>query len=148
MKNSSIKQVSAKLGFMASTLLALLLAAGLAQAESRDKPYRDRGPDMEKRIERLTEELDLSEQQSEQLLAVMQAAAVERKALRDKYEAQIKPELCTLHLATVEQVREILNAEQAAELESKLERWASDEAPGGRHHGKKGRMLKDCEPQA
>lgn len=143
-----MKQPPMKQSFVISILLALLLAASLAQAESREGPYRDRGPDMEKRIERLTEELDLSEVQSAQLLAVMQASAVERKTLRDKYEAQMKPELCALHLATVEQVREILSAEQAAELENKLERWASDDAPGGRHHGKKGRMLKDCEPQA
>jgi Spy/CpxP family protein refolding chaperone len=142
MKHSTIKQ-----SFMTSLLLALLLAASSAQAEPRDKQYRDRGPDMETRIERLTEELDLSEEQSEQLLAVMQASAAERKALRDKYEAQIKPELCALHLATVEQVRGILSAEQADELESKLERWASDGAPGGRHHGKKGHALQDCEPQ-
>lgn len=126
--------------------LALLLATSAAQAEPRDRQHR--GPDMDKRIERLTEELDLSEEQSEQLLAVMQASAVEREALREKHEAQIKPELCTLHLATMEQVREILTAEQAAELEDKLDRWASNDAPGGRHHGKKGRALKDCEPQA
>lgn len=135
-----------KQSYLIGIPLALLLSASLAQAEPGD--HGRRGPDMDQRIERLTEELGLSEEQSDQLLAVMQASAAEREALREKYEAQIKPELCTLHLATMEQVREILTAEQATELESKLERWASADAPGGRPHGKKGNMLKDCDPQA
>jgi Spy/CpxP family protein refolding chaperone len=134
-----------KHSYLISISLALLLSASLAQAEPRDRPQR--GPDMEQRIERMTEELDLSEEQSEQLLAVMQASAAEREALRDKYEAQIKPELCTLHLATMEQVREILTAEQAAEMEDRLARWASSEGPDGGRRGKKGNPLKDCEPQ-
>ncbi|MDZ4728396.1 MAG: hypothetical protein SH820_00395 [Xanthomonadales bacterium] len=132
--------------YLISIPLALLLATSIAQAEPRDRHHR--GPDMEKRIERMTEELALGEEQSAQLLAVMEASAAEREALREKYATQMKPELCTLHLATMEQVREILTAEQAAELEGKLERWSSDDAPGGPHHGRKDRALKDCEPQA
>ena len=134
-----------KHSYLISIPLALLLAATSAQAEPGDRG--NRGPDMEKRIERMTEGLDLTTEQNEQLLAVMQASAAERQALREKHEAQIKPELCTLHLATMEQVREILTAEQAAELEGKLERWASTDRPEDQRHGKKGNPLKDCAPQ-
>lgn len=135
-----------KHAYMISIPLALLLAASSAQADPRDR--QQRGPDMEKRIEHMTEELDLTDEQSDQLLAVMEASALERDALREKYAAQMKPELCTLHLATMEQVRNILSEEQAAELETKLERWASDDAPGGPRHGRKDRALKDCEAQS
>ena len=135
-----------KHSYLISIPLTLLLVATSAQAEPGDRGHHR--PDMEKRIERMTEELDLTTEQSEQLLAVMQASAAERAALREKYAAQIKPEMCALHLATMEQVREILSAEQAAEMESKLEHRASAEAPdGGWRHGKKGNPLKDCEPQ-
>ncbi len=130
--------------------LALLLAASSAQAgdteaQGRHHDRHDRhGPDMEKRMQRLSEELELSSEQSAQLQAVMEAAAAEREALREQHEAQIKPEMCALHLATMEQVREILSPEQAEELEAKLDRWASAEGPGSRHRGK-GRAMKDCE---
>jgi Spy/CpxP family protein refolding chaperone len=136
-----------KHSYLFSIPLALLLVASSAQADDTENPGRhhDRqGPDMEKRVQRMSEELDLSSEQTAQLQAVMEAAASEREAVREKYEAQIKPELCALHLATMEQVREILSPEQADEMESRLNRWAAAEGPEGRHRGK-GRALKDCE---
>jgi Spy/CpxP family protein refolding chaperone len=135
-----------KHSYLISIALAIVLAASSAQADSRDRQHR--GPDVDKHVERLSAELDLTTEQSDQLLVILQASAAEREALRDKYAAQMKPELCSLHLATMAQVQDILSGEQAAELEAKLERWAADDAPGGRHHGKKARALKDCEPKA
>lgn len=122
--------------------LAVLLSASSAQAGSPGKHRDGHGPHMEKRMERLAEKLDLSSEQSEQLQAIMEAAAAERDALREKYAAQIKPELCSLQLATMEQVREILTPEQAEALEGRLERWvATDVSGGGRHRG----QGQDCE---
>jgi len=130
-----------------SISLALILAVSAAHAGDNEGPGKNHerhGPDMEKRMQRLSEELDLSSEQSEQLQAVMEAAAIEREALRERYEAQIKPELCALHLATMEQVREILSPEQAEDLEGRMDRWASGEGPG-RHRGR-GHPMQDCDP--
>jgi len=127
--------------------LALLLGASTAQANDDDNSgkYHDRhGPDMERRMEHLSEELQLTSEQSEQLQAVMEAAAIEREAILEEFETQIKPQLCALHLDTQEQVREILSPEQAEELESRMERWAPGGGPG-RHRGK-GHPMQDCEP--
>jgi Spy/CpxP family protein refolding chaperone len=127
-----------------SVPLALLLSASSSHAGSPEEFRGRQGPDMEERMERLAEELDLSTEQTDQLQSVMEAAADEREALREKYARQMKPELCSLHLATMEQVREILSEEQAQELEEKLERWGPGGGPGGRHPGK-GRPWQDCE---
>jgi len=122
---------------------ALLLGTSLAIAGSGDKHREHHGGGPEKHFERLAEELDLTAEQSEQLKAVMEAAAEEREALREKFAAQIKPELCSLHLATVEQVREILSPEQAAELEERMERWGGPQGHGGHHS--RAAALEDCE---
>ena len=129
-----------------STTLALILIAGAAHA-GNGNPGRssDRhGPDMQKRMQQLSEDLELSDEQKAQLQTVMQAAAVEREAVREKFEEQIKPELCAIHLNTMAEVREILTAEQAQELEGRMDRWADAEGPGGRSRGK-GRGLRDCQ---
>lgn len=133
-----------KLPILSSLSLALLLTASIAAAGDRDGHRGRHGPDLEKRVEHMAVELDLSDEQSEQLLAVLQASASERDALREKMEQQYKPEMCALHLATIEQVREILSEEQAAELEGRLDRMAdAGDSKGWR--GRKGGM-KDCEP--
>jgi len=129
-----------------SITLTLSLLAGSAWAgdnEARHSSHDRHGPNMEKHMQRLSEDLELSDEQSDQLQAVMEAAALERDAVREQMEEQFKPELCAIHLTTMEQVREILSAEQAAELESRMDRWAA-----GGHAGKfggKGRSLKNCE---
>lgn len=127
-------------------ILALLASSAHAgDSEQKRRSHDRQGPDMEQRMQRLSEELQLSDEQSEQLQAVMEAAALERETVREKFEEQIKPELCAIHLATMEQVREILTAEQAAELEGRMDRWASAEGPGGKFRGKV-RGLQDCAP--
>lgn len=129
-----------------SVALTLSLLAGSAWAGDNEEHHssHDRhGPNMEKHMQRLREDLGLSDEQSAELQAVMEAAALERDAVREQMEEQFKPELCAIHLSTMEQVREILTAEQAAELETRMDRWAPA-GPGGKVRGK-GRSLKDCE---
>lgn len=127
--------------------LVLLLVAGSVLAGSRDRPPHDPFEfDSERRVERMTEELGLSAEQSEQLLAVFEASDTEREALRQRIDEQFKPEICALHLATTEQVREILTEEQQAEFEDRLDRWAGA-AEGKGRHGPRGGFLQDCESQ-
>jgi len=134
-----------KTRYLASTLALFLLATGTVLAQPEGKRHDRKPPDIEQRLERLSEELGLSEDQAAQLKSVMEASAAERKALKDKYEAQIKPEMCALHEATMEQVREILTPEQAAEMEDRMQRWALEENDSGRQMRKRQRALQDCD---
>jgi Spy/CpxP family protein refolding chaperone len=134
-----------KTGYMTSALALVLLATSAVHAQPDGKRHDRKPPDIEKRIERLGEELGLSEEQSTELQIVMEAAAAERKALKDQYEEQMKPEMCALHEATMQQVREILTPEQAAEMEDRMQRWALAENDSGRQIRKRQRALQDCE---
>jgi Spy/CpxP family protein refolding chaperone len=136
-----------KLSILSGTTLALLLAAGTAHAGDPGDHHGRHGPDLEKRVAHMAVELDLSDEQSQQLLAVLQASAAEREALQAKIDEQFKPEMCALHLATKEQVLEILTAEQAAEMEGHLDRMSGvADARGWR--GPKGGPMQDCEPES
>ncbi|HET6565537.1 MAG TPA: Spy/CpxP family protein refolding chaperone [Xanthomonadales bacterium] len=125
--------------------LALLLVTGSALAGPGDGPRSRHGPDFDKRVERMAEELDLTDEQSAQLVEVFEASAIEREALREKMEEQFRPERCALHLTTVEQIREILTDEQEAEMEDRLERWANSADSHGKK-GRKGGPMQDCDP--
>jgi hypothetical protein len=132
-------------------LSSLLLASNAIAADNKADQYKrhDRGgPDIEKRIERLGEELQLTDEQSDELVVVLEASTAEREALREKYEAQMLPEFCALHAATMVQVRDILSAEQADQLENKLERWASEGDPRKGPRGKPRRFMQECEQLA
>ncbi len=131
-----------KLTILSGTTLALLLAASAAHASSRDDNRGRHGPDLEKRVAYMAVELDLSDEQSERLLAVLHASAAEREALQEKIDEQFKPERCALHQATMEQVREILTVEQAAEMESRLQRMADSDS----WHARNGSPMQGCEP--
>ena len=126
-----------------------LLVAGSAHAGRPDHPHGPFEHDFERRVERLAEDLDLSAEQREQLLAVFEASATEHEALREKIQQQFGPEMCALRLATEEQVREILTAEQQAELDERKQRMA-EFVEGRGPRGDKGPMagfLDDCEPE-
>ena len=140
--------------------LVLLAGSALAGFDGRDgHSHGDRhgdrpgdrhgGPhgfDAAKRVERMTKELDLTDEQGKQLLAVFEAADAEREALRKQIEEQFKPAMCAQHLATAEQVREILTDEQEAEFEERLERMGDFAASKGRR-GPRGAFLEDCQPE-
>jgi len=127
--------------------LALLLSASSVLAGSRDHPQHGRFEfDSERRVERMTEELGLSDEQRDQLLAVFEASDAEREELRQRIEEQFKPEMCALHHATAEQVREILTDEQEAEFKEGLDLWA-DYAKGKGRRGHRGGFPQDCEAQ-
>ncbi len=126
-------------------LVTVFLVVAAGSAEAQGKRHHRQAPDIEKRVERLTGELDLTAEQSEQLLAVLEASAEEREALRARYEEQMKPEFCAIHLNTMEDVRAILSPEQAAQLEGRLEGWAEAMDAQDRRGGKRRQLLRDCD---
>jgi Spy/CpxP family protein refolding chaperone len=123
---------------LALTVATLLIAgSAIAQQErnGRDGHGKHQGRhDAETRVAHMTRELDLTDEQSAQLLLVMQAADVEREALHQKIMEQMAPELCDLQLSTEADIASILTPDQLADLEARKE--GRDEKPGKKHRGR------------
>ncbi len=104
-----------------SKLLLVLLAVTLLPATNLqaqpDRAGQHGPPDAETRVAHLTRALDLTDQQSAELLEVFQAVDEEREALRQQARLQMKPQICELQLATEAEVSRILDEKQAAKLE-------------------------------
>ena len=124
---------------------AFLLVAGSAMArqEGGRHGYPDghRGPpDAETRVARMTQALDLTDEQSARLLVVMQDLDSERRVLHDQVMEQMKPELCDLQSRPDSEIADILTPEHhvlAEELKA--------ERPGkGSRRGRRGPEGLDC----
>lgn len=105
---------------------ALLLVAASAVARQDGGPHGDRNghrgpPDAEMRVAKMTQMLDLTDEQSARLLVVMQDLDLERDALHDRMMEQMKPELCDLQLRTESEINGILTPEQLVLLEEQKE---------------------------
>jgi len=120
---------------------AALLISGSAFAQhergGKDDRLQHRGPhDAESRVAHMTHQLDLSDEQSAQLLLVMQEADVEREALHQQIIEQMEPELCGLQLSTEADIRNILTEDQLASMqEMKQERERRRDGRSGRGMG-------------
>ena len=97
------------------SILLLLLLSTTAQAQpgpGKGKSGWDR-PDAAKRVAHMSIELELTEEQSSQLLEVLTAAEAERENL----SAQHSTDMCSLRDITNAQIEEILTADQSVRLE-------------------------------
>lgn len=112
--------------FISTIALSILCAAFAAPAfagPGGDRDGRHRGlPSAEERVAWMSEKLDLSDAQSAQLLEVMQRAEEERQALRQQFEAEMKPEICAAVERTSEEIRSILDPAQVAQFDEMLAR--------------------------
>ena len=107
-----------------------------------------RGPSPEEKVERMTEELNLSEDQAASLLEIFTTADLEREAMRAEHEALIRQDMCALFTSTNSQVEAVLSADQYAQLEEKMQRRADHRAEHANWRGKGGKgrpSLEDCE---
>jgi Spy/CpxP family protein refolding chaperone len=130
-------------------LLAILLLTGLlsamaalAQAERSDRFWRHGPPDAEQQLAHLDRALGLTDEQSLQLLEVLQGAEAERAVLHDRVMESLGPEICALQQSTEAEILAILTPEQAESFaQMRLDR------PGrhkGRHAGRHGGPALDC----
>jgi hypothetical protein len=118
--------------FLAFALAVALLPVSQLQAQPDERRHRGQ-PGAEMRVAHLTRALNLSDQQSADLLEVFQAVDEERKALRQQAAQQIKPQICELQQATKDEISRILDEEQLAKLEEiKSGREQKREGRGGR----------------
>jgi hypothetical protein len=116
--------------FLATALALALVPAGQLQAQP-DKRKHHRSPGAEMRVAHLTRALELSDEQSAQLLEVFQAVDQERMALRQQVAQQMKPQFCELKQATEEEISRILDDDQLARLEEIKSERQTDRPRGG-----------------
>jgi Spy/CpxP family protein refolding chaperone len=129
------------------TLTALLFAGTLA-AQQGPGPWHDSGHghrSAEDRLAFMARELNLSQQQSQELLAIFQAADQERFALREEFMLQNRERICQQIEDTHQDILAVLDEEQAAAFEQMMaERERRHKS--GRHRGPAGRL--DCPADA
>jgi Spy/CpxP family protein refolding chaperone len=119
-------------------IYVLLLLAALVAASAWAKPGGDRQwgpPDAERRVERMSQELDLSEEQASRLLEIFEAADAERQAIHEAYRAQMEPEVCALHESVQAQVHNVLDDGQSAQFDEMTARFDERRASRGGRHG-------------
>ena len=128
----------------ASLILAAMMTAGLAlaQEERLDRQWHHGPPGAAQKLAHLDQALDLTDEQAQQLLQVLQAAEAEREALHGQVMNTYQPEICALRQTTEAEIRAILTADQIVALEQLQEQRA------GRREGRRGPPRLDCSDQS
>jgi Spy/CpxP family protein refolding chaperone len=131
-----------------SMLFALALAGFLttggavAGSHDSDRGWHQGPPGAERMLAHLSSELNLSNEQSAEMLVILQQAEESRQALHDKTMALMGPEICAQKAETEEAMLAILDADQAEqflELQAQREERARD-----RSGKRKGPIGPDC----
>ena len=132
--------ISFKTLLIISAISLLLTGATAAQHDggSRGKHHGPR--DAETRVAHMTRALELSDEQSAELLEVLQAVDEEREALHQKALQQMEPEICALQLGVQAELERILNDDQLAALETRK----SQHEQAGDEKGWRGMHNRDC----
>jgi Spy/CpxP family protein refolding chaperone len=118
-----------------------LLSAGAALAERPAGDWHHGPPDAVGQLARLDRALDLSDEQSTQLLEVLLASQAEREALHAQIMESLGPEICALRESTEAEILAILTPEQAAAFQQMTQERA------GRRHARHDPPALDCSGQ-
>ena len=115
---------------------AALLTAGsaLAGPPDHDGSWRMGPPGPEQRLARLAQGLDLSPEQSRQMLEVLQAAEADHQAVRTRFFEEAGPELCAIRQNTEADILALLTPEQALQFQARQQ----EERPGQRAQNRQG----------
>lgn len=82
-------------------------------------------------VKYLTQELNLSAQQTSQLTQILSDSRTKYEALH----AQVRPQFEALRQDTDNQIRQILNADQLLKFDEVIRRWRPPPGPPGLGHG-------------
>jgi Spy/CpxP family protein refolding chaperone len=107
--------------------------------QARALRARHRRARLERRLARMSERLDLSERQQQQVRGILRHAAMQRRALREQAPddpASARDALRGLRERTRASVRSVLTAEQQAQLEELRERRRERRGRHGRGRGR------------
>ena len=119
-----------------------LLAAGSAFAEKQHggRDWQKGPPSVEERLARISAALDLSYEQSQDMLAILQEQEENRAALHEQMMELMGPEICAQKAQTEEDILGILTAEQT-ELYLQIR---EDRQGQSRKKGRGGNAELDC----
>jgi Spy/CpxP family protein refolding chaperone len=124
--------------------VASLLTAGsvVAQNHKDDNDWQKRPPSTEEKLARISTALGLSDEQSVQMLVVLQQQTENRAALHEQKMELLGPEICAQRAETEDAILAILTAEQTELfLQIKEDRQSNPDRKG--HAGKRPGEL-DC----
>jgi Spy/CpxP family protein refolding chaperone len=127
-----------------SILLAtglLLFGTAMAGPPDHDPAWRGGPPSPEQHLARLSGELDLNEEQSREMLQLLQTAHAEHDALRTRMLEAFRPELCALRQDTQADILEILTPEQGELFLQLQDQNRSRDGNTRRRHG----SAQDCD---
>lgn len=110
----------------------LICSAAIAGAPGHDRGKHHGKFGAEQQLSRMQRALDLSDDQTVELLVILQAAEEERRATFERVMEEVKPEICAQRDMTHSEILEVLTAEQAAEFESHLAERGARFEEGGR----------------
>lgn len=130
-----------------SALLCLMASGSvLAQKQQGGRDWQGGPPSVEQKLARISEALDLSDEQSVQMLVVLQEQEASRIALHEQSMALLGPEICAQRLETEESILAILTPEQADQFLEMAEQRR--QKAGNRDRGGKNRGGLDCTAEA
>ena len=125
-----------------------LLTAGSALADNQQRnkemvgDWQKGPPSVETKLARISYALDLSDEQSAQMLTILQEQERQRAALHEQTMALLGPEICAERAETEAAILSILDAEQAA-LYDELRQNRQERGDKGNRKGKRNGAL-DC----
>jgi hypothetical protein len=123
-----------------------LMAAGTALAQNQQgvRDWQKGPPSVEEKLAHISTALDLSDEQSLEMLVILQQQEEARAAFHEQTMALIGPEICAHRLETEEAILAILTAEQAETfLQFREERQLKDEKHDRGRRSRGGEL--DCE---
>ena len=130
----------------AITVLAMasLLSAGSAFADNqqRDRDWQKGPPSVEQKLARISDALDLSDEQSAQMLRILQQQEQAKRARHDEIMALMGPEICAQRAEAEDAILSILDEEQTA-LYLEIRQQRQERGDKHRRQGRAGDPL-DC----
>lgn len=129
---------------IAALAMISLLSAGsvFALDQQRDRDWHKGPPSVEQKLARISETLNLSDEQSMQMLAILQEQEQHKAALQEQTLALLGPEICAQRAEFEEEVLSILDDEQAALFQESQEKRRERASQRDRKRGRKGDL--DC----
>jgi len=117
--------------FLAATAL-LASAAAYSAPPDHDGSWRMGPPNAEQRLARMSQELDLSPEQSRRMLLLLQDAEADHEAVRARFFEEAGPELCAIRQNTEAEIMDLLTPEQAEQYQLLRDEYAQRRNQGQR----------------
>ena len=121
-------------------VMASLLLSGnaLAQKHQGNKDFFGGPPSTAEKLARISENLNLSDQQEIAMLAVLHDKEIKREQLREQTHALMGPEICGLMIETESDILAILDADQAEQFMQMKEERRNRDNDKNRNRGRMG----------